>query len=174
MAGAECHHRITVGFSDSETKACSTWLSIGMSSMPASFMTRPVRARHGDGHLARADLAARGGDAGHPVAVAQEAGHLAILDDVDAAPVCRARKAPGDRVMAGGAGARLQQPADDGEARRARNVEARHPAGDRRQRSATPHRRRSGASALPRRIIWSIWAGVWARLMMPRCENITL
>ena len=32
----------TNGFSDSDTKACSTWLSIGSLSMPASFMTWPV------------------------------------------------------------------------------------------------------------------------------------
>ena len=47
------------GFSDSDTKACSTWLSIGSLSMPAMRMTWPVHAgdRHAD--LLGADLAAR-------------------------------------------------------------------------------------------------------------------
>ena len=69
-----------------------------------------------DRHLLGADLAARGRDAGDAVAVAQEAGDLAILDDVDAAPVGAARIAPGDRIVAGGAGAPLHQAADDREA----------------------------------------------------------
>ena len=139
------------GFSDSETKACSTWLSIGSLSMPASCMTRPVLPATATADLLGADLAARRRDADDAVAVAQEAGDLAILDDVDAAPVGAARIAPGDGVVAGGAGARLHQPADDREARRARHVEARHLARDLARRHQLGVDAVSGACALPRR-----------------------
>ena len=45
------------------------------------------------------------------------AGHLAVLDDVDAARVGAAREAPGHRVVPRRAAARLQQPAGHREAR---------------------------------------------------------
>src|SRR3546814_19085367 len=56
---------------------------------------------------AAGDVAAAGADRGDPVAGALEAGHLAVLDDVDAQPVGAAREAPGERVMACRAAARL-------------------------------------------------------------------
>ena len=93
------------------------------------------------------------GDADDAVAVAQEAGHLAILDDVDAAPVGAARIAPGHRIVAGRAGARLQQAADDRKARRAGDVEAGHQPGDLVRRTAARRRRRRWRMALPRRDI---------------------
>ena len=46
-----------------------------------------------------------------------EARDFAVLDDVDTEPVGGVRIAPGDGIVAGGAAARLQQPADDREAR---------------------------------------------------------
>ena len=87
-------------------------------------MTRPVLPATATATFLAPDFAARGGDAGDAVAIAQEAGDLAILDDVDAAPVGAARIAPGDRIVAGGAGARLHQAADDGKARRRRRYRA--------------------------------------------------
>ncbi len=90
------------------------------------FHDAPGGSGDGDRDLFRPDLAAAGGDTGHRLAFAQKAGDLAMLDDVDAAPVGGARISPRDGVMAGGAGARLQQPADDGKTRRSRHVEARH------------------------------------------------
>ena len=82
-------------------------------------------AGNGNRHLLGADLAPCRRHANDFVAVAQEAGDLAILDDVDAAPVSSARIAPGDRVVPGGAGARLHQPAKDGKARRTGDVQRR-------------------------------------------------
>ena len=58
----------------------------------------------GDGDLPRAGMSPRVVvHAGHAVAVLQEARDLAVLDDVDAAPVGRRGVAPGDRVVARGA-----------------------------------------------------------------------
>ena len=65
--------------------------------------------RHAD--LAGADLAARRLDAGDAAVLADEAGDLAVLDDVDAAPVGGAGVAPDDRVVPRGAAAALQQAA---------------------------------------------------------------
>ena len=97
------------------TKACSTWLSIGRR-RPAISATRAGAAgdRHAD--LAGADVAAAGLDAAHPAAFDPKAGDLAVLDHVDAAQVGGAGIAPGDGVVARGAGAALQQAAIDREA----------------------------------------------------------
>jgi hypothetical protein len=50
-------------------------------------------------------------DAGHASRIAPHAGDFAMLDDVNAGARCRARVAPGDRVVAHGAAARLQEAA---------------------------------------------------------------
>ena len=52
-------------------------------------------------------------DADDPVALAPDAGHLAVLDDVDAHRVGAARVAPGDRIVPRGAAAPLQRRAED-------------------------------------------------------------
>src|SRR5690606_26694014 len=84
------------------------------------------RAGDGDGHLPGADLAARRGDADDLVAVPEETRHFAILDDVDSAPGSAARIAPGDRVVPGGAAARLDQRAMDRKTRIVRYVDGGH------------------------------------------------
>src|SRR5207244_10092223 len=48
--------------------------------------------------------------------ITQESRDLAVFDNVDTEPVCGSRVAPGNRVMAYGAGSRLEQPAVNGEA----------------------------------------------------------
>ena len=104
------------GCSPSVTKACSAWLSIGSRS-PAIAATReelPAQARP---IFAGADKAARGLDADSPAILLADAGHLAILDDIDAQPVGRARIAPGHRIMPHRAAALLQQAALDREPR---------------------------------------------------------
>ena len=72
------------------------------------------RAGHRHRHLPGADFAAGSGHADDPVAVAQETGDLAILDDVDAAPVRAARITPGDSVVARGAGLGCSSPPTTG------------------------------------------------------------
>jgi hypothetical protein len=66
-------------------------------------------------------------DPAHAPVLDAEAGNLAILDDVDATCVRRAGVAPGDRVMACGAAARLEQAAEDRIARIVGAIEQRHP-----------------------------------------------
>src|SRR4029078_9993978 len=63
-----------------------------------------------------ADEAARGLDAEHLAVLDAKAGRLAILYDVDAARIRRARIAPGHGVVTNGAAARLQEGATDGKA----------------------------------------------------------
>ena len=70
-------------------------------------------AGDGDGDLLCADGAARGLDAGNAAVLDLQTGHLAILDDVDAAGIGRAREAPGDGIVARHAAAALQAGADD-------------------------------------------------------------
>src|SRR5260370_29434614 len=71
-------------------------------------------ARGRDAHLSGADQATRGLDAfGGAVDAAANAGDFAILNDVDAARVGGAGKAPGHCVMARGAAAALQRAAKD-------------------------------------------------------------
>ncbi len=113
-----------MGFSDSETKAWSTWLSIGRLSMPASFSTRPVLPAAATAtFLARMSPRVvftptmRSPSLRKPIT-------SQFFNDVDAAPVGAARVAPGDSVVASRAGARLQQAADHRKARLGRHVEA--------------------------------------------------
>ena len=90
-------------------------------------LDRQGEARHGgeprgiagdrDAHLARADEAARCLDADHSSGLAADAGHLAMFENVDAAPVGRPSETPDHRVVPRRAAARLQEPADDGEHR---------------------------------------------------------
>ena len=84
-----------MGFRPSVAKACRTWLH------------QP--------HLARADRAARRLHARHAAAGDVDARHLAVLDEVDAHPIGRARIAPCDGVVAGGAPARMEEAAVDRE-----------------------------------------------------------
>ena len=58
-----------------------------------------------------ADRAARGLHAGHATALDVDAGDFALLDQVHAACVRTARIAPGHRIVARGAAARVQQAA---------------------------------------------------------------
>src|SRR5690606_34804767 len=95
-------------------------------------LDRQAEARHagqhagmaGDHHadLLGADGAARRLDADYLAAFDLEAGHFAILDDVDSARIGGAGEAPGDRVMAGDAAAALQTGAEDGVARIGRAI----------------------------------------------------
>ena len=80
--------------------------------MPSTTLLWPAAD---DAHLARADGAARGFDAFHgAIGVAADAGHFAILDDVDAERVRRAGVAPGHGVVARRAAAALQGRAHHG------------------------------------------------------------
>ncbi len=72
------------------------------------------------------DRAAAGLHPDNRAAFALDPGHLAILDDVDAARIGAARIAPSDRVVPGGAAARLQQRAIDGKSRAGREIEIGH------------------------------------------------
>ena len=78
-----------------------------------------------DAHLLRGDGALRGLHAAYPAARHVDAGDLAVLDDVDAARVCRTGVAPGDRVVARVAAPPLQGAAHDRVARLHRGVEDR-------------------------------------------------
>ena len=63
-------------------------------------------------HLVRPDRAARGLDArDRPPVAAEEARHLRVLDDVDAALARAGRERPGDAVVAGGAAPTLERAA---------------------------------------------------------------
>ncbi len=58
------------------------------------------------------DAPARRLDAGHLVAVAGNAGNLALFDDIDAKPICRPRETPGNGVVTCNAGPTLQRCAE--------------------------------------------------------------
>src|SRR5438128_2104623 len=73
--------------------------------------------------VARRDEALRGLDAGNRPVLDPEARHYALLDDVDAARVCRTRVSPSDRIMAHRAAAWLQQAAHDRKTRVRRAIE---------------------------------------------------
>ena len=81
---------------------------------------------------------------------ANEAGHLAVLDDVDAEIARRARIAPHHRVVARGAAAPLQQAAADREARVV-EIEERQPCGGRAAASSSSASTPCMRMALPRR-----------------------
>ena len=74
------------GLIASDTKACSTWLSIG-SRKPAIAATRELTAGDGHADLAGTDHAARRLDAGDLPLIARETGDFAVLDDIDAKQV---------------------------------------------------------------------------------------
>ena len=76
----------------------------------------PRPAGHDDADLLGPDRAARGLHPGHRAILDIDAGDLAILQQVDAAHIGAAGKAPGHRIMARGAAARVIQPAIDGKA----------------------------------------------------------
>ena len=78
-----------------------------------------------DAELVAVDLAPGGVDACDAVAVAADAGDLALLDDVDAHVGAGAGVSPGHGVVAGGAGAGLPEAAEDRVAR-AVEVDDRH------------------------------------------------
>jgi hypothetical protein len=80
---------------------------------------------HRQPYSARADLAARGLHADDALALAQESRHLAILDDVHAQRVGGSGIAPCDRVMPGGAAARLEKAAINRKAGILREIEMR-------------------------------------------------
>jgi hypothetical protein len=67
----------------------------------------------GQADRARVDAAPRGLDPDHPAAVLDEAGHLAVLDDVDAHRVTGPGERPGHVVVLGDARAWLERPAED-------------------------------------------------------------
>ena len=67
MTGAERDDAGDRGFNPSDTKACSTWISIG-SRRPAMAATREVLPADGDARPFRSDRAARGLDAGDAAA----------------------------------------------------------------------------------------------------------
>src|SRR5262245_53048956 len=70
-------------------------------------------AGDGDGHLLRPDGAARGFYPGDATVLDPEPGHLAMLDDVDAAGIGGAGITPRHGVMARAAAPALQAGADD-------------------------------------------------------------
>ena len=95
------------GLTGSETSACSTVLSSGMRRPAMRHHHAGVAGRdHGD--LAGLDEALAGLDADDPVALAADAGDLAVLDDVHAPRVGAAGIAPGHGIVARGAAAPLQ------------------------------------------------------------------
>jgi hypothetical protein len=65
-----------------------------------------------DGHLPCLDEPLGRVDTGHRAALAADAGHLAVLEDIDPLRVGRAREAPGHRVVARDAAAALQRCAE--------------------------------------------------------------
>ena len=67
--------------------------------------------------------AAAGLDADGAAVLDDEAGDLAVLDDVDAVPVGSVGKPPGDGIVAGGAGAALEDAAMHREAGVGRKIE---------------------------------------------------
>ena len=67
-------------------------------------------AGDGDADRLGADFALRRLDPDAGAVLHDEAGHLAILDDVDAEPVGGARVTPGDRVVPRHAAARMKTP----------------------------------------------------------------
>ena len=162
------------GFSGSVTKACSTWLSIGSFSMPALRSTSDVLPATATPTFGARIVPRLRDDADDAVALLQEAGHLAVLDDVDAEPVGGVREAPGDGVVARGAGARLQQPADDGKARVVAEVEAGAELGDLlgHQKLGVDAVEPHGVAALGD--TGRAASADCARLSTPRCENMTL
>ena len=87
-----------------------TWLSIG-SRKPASAPTRDVLPATASPTFVAPMKPRVGLDASDAALLDAEAGHLAILDDVDAARVGGAGIAPDHRVVAHRAAARLHQPA---------------------------------------------------------------
>ena len=78
-----------------------------------------------DRKLAGADETARGFNTGDAAPLAADRGHLAILNDVDAAGVGRAGIAPGDRIVARDAAAALQSRAQHRVARFGGDIEDR-------------------------------------------------
>jgi hypothetical protein len=81
---------------------------------------------HSQADLAGTDPALRRFDADDSFAVVHKAGHLAVLDDVNAVGVRSAGIAPGNGVMPCRAGAALEDGAMDGEAGRFGEIEIRH------------------------------------------------
>ncbi len=81
---------------------------------------------HHDADLVRLDASAGGLHAGDAAVVAANAGDFAVLDDVHAVRIGAAGHAPGDRVVTGGAGARLVGGAHDRVACVRRRVDQRH------------------------------------------------
>ena len=79
MPGAEGDDAVDQRLEPSDTKACSTWLSIGSRS-PAMAATREELPAHGERRPCSArDEAARGLDADDAAALDANAGDLAIL-----------------------------------------------------------------------------------------------
>ena len=103
---------LSTGLIGSDTIACSRWLEIGSRNpaMAASTLEWPATAMA----TFLAPMAPR--VVSTPVTRPfshLEAGDLAILDDVDAARIGRARIAPGDGIVPRHAAAALQAGADD-------------------------------------------------------------
>src|SRR6185312_8401762 len=83
-----------------------------------------------DADSGSADVAPRGVHASDAALLDADAGYVALLKDVDAERVGRPRIAPGDRVVAHGAAARLQKAALDRKARVRRAIELGNARGD--------------------------------------------
>jgi hypothetical protein len=85
---------------------------VGLDRQAQAGHRRDLAGAAGDRHadLAGGDGAAGGLDPADAAVLDAEAGDLAVLDQIDAAPVGAAGEAPGDRVVARGAGAALQRP----------------------------------------------------------------
>ena len=120
MPGAERDDVSISGLTPSETKACSTWLSIG-SRRPARAATREELPAQASPILPARDEARARVDADDAAALDADARDLAVLHDVDAALVGRAGIAPRHGVMPHGSAAALQQAALDRESARCRN-----------------------------------------------------
>ncbi len=72
------------------------------------------------------DETAGGFNALDAVAIAAQAGHFTVLDDINAEVISRAGITPGNGIMAGGAAAFLQEPAHHGIADRLVDIDDRH------------------------------------------------
>jgi hypothetical protein len=116
MTGAEGHHVVNQRLDALADKSLDNVALDGEAHAGKSRDAGAV-ARNGEADLARADKAARCLDPHDAPLLDADAGHFAILDDIDATRVGATGIAPSHGVMTHCAAAPLQQSAANGEAR---------------------------------------------------------
>ena len=106
MPGAECDDVVEHGLQAFGDKGLQH-VALDRQAQPGQLAHTRGVASDGHADLLRSDRAAVGLDADHAAVAHVDAGHFAVLDQVDPAPVRTPRKAPGDRIVTGRACARL-------------------------------------------------------------------